>query len=393
MCFKSKKLMAVLTGLLIIGLVLAGCGQSASTTKESKDSNEPYKIGAVFDISGKSSSLGIPERDTAEMVVAEINKNGGINGHQIEMTVLDSKSNETEAALAAKKLVQQGVSAIIGASTSGTTMAMVDIVQNANIPLISCAASVRIVEPVAERKWVFKVAQSDSFVAQNIVEYIKSKGLTKVALATANNAYGDSGRTEFEKAAKAGGITILTEQKFEQDATDMTPQLTNIKKLTPDAVIAWAIPPAASSFTANYRQMGIKAPLLHSSGVGNKTFIELSGSAAEGVVFPVGRLLVAEQLPDTDPQKAVTTKYADQYEHIFGPRSTFGGHAWDAVKIIAQAMGKVGSDPSRIRDEIEATSFTGVTAVFNFTPQDHSGLTKDCLKMVTVKDGKWALAQ
>ncbi|MHB9094026.1 MAG: ABC transporter substrate-binding protein, partial [Eubacteriales bacterium] len=142
MCFKSKKLMAVLTGLLIIGLVLAGCGQSASTTKESKDSNEPYKIGAVFDISGKSSSLGIPERDTAEMVVAEINKNGGINGHQIEMTVLDSKSNETEAALAAKKLVQQGVSAIIGASTSGTTMAMVDIIQNANIPLISCAASV-----------------------------------------------------------------------------------------------------------------------------------------------------------------------------------------------------------------------------------------------------------
>lgn len=387
--FSNKKLLVVLAGLLIIGLI-SGCGQSTSTSGGEK---EPYKIGAVFDVSGKSSSLGIPERDTAEMVVAEINKNGGINGHPVKLIILDSKSNETEAALAAKKLIQEGVVAIIGSSTSGTTMAMVDIVQNAKIPLISCAASIKITEPVAERKWVFKTAQSDSFVAENIVDYLKAKGLTKVALATVNNAYGDSGRAEFKKAAGASGITILTEQKFEQDDTNMTSQLTNIKKAAPQAVICWAIPPAASTFTVNYSQMGITAPLLHSSGVGNQSFLELSGDAAEGTVFPVGRLLVAEELPDSDPQKAVTTSYAKQYEEQFGPRSTFGGHAWDAVKIVAQALEKVGPDPAKIRDEIEKTSFTGVTAVFNFTPQDHSGLTKDCLIMVEVKDGKWRLVK
>lgn len=391
--FKNRKVLAFFTGLLLTGLVLTGCGQSASTSQSSQSGKEPYKVGAVFDTSGPSSSLGIPERNTAEMVVAEINKNGGINGHPIDLIVLDSKSNETEAALAAKSLIQQGVSAIIGSSTSGTTMAMVDIVQNNHIPLISCAASVRIVEPVADRKWVFKTAQSDSFVAENLVDYIKAHGWSKVALATVNNAYGDSGRAEFENAAKAGGLTILTEQKFEQTATDMTPQLTNIKKLNPDAVVAWAIPPAASSFTTNYRQMGITAPLLHSSGVGNQQFIDLAGDAANGVIAPVGRLLVAESLPDSDPQKAVTTKYAADYEAKFGPRSTFGGHAWDAMQIVAEALKKVGPDPAKIRDEIEKTSFTGVTAVFNFTPQDHSGLTKDCLKMVEVKNGKWTLAR
>lgn len=387
---KNKKLLILLAGVLMLSLVLAGCGQT-STTSTTEGGKEPYKLGAVFDISGKSSSLGIPERDTAQMVVEEINKNGGVNGHPIELIVMDSKSNETEAALAAKKLIQQGVVGIIGSSTSGTTMAMVDIVQNANIPLISCAASVKIVEPVAERKWVFKTAQSDSFVAENLTDYLKAKGLTKVALATANNAYGDSGRAEFEKAAAKAGISIIAKEKFEQDDTIMTAQLTNIKKANPQAVVCWAIPPAASSFTVNYQQMGLTAPLLHSSGVGNQTYIDLAGKSAEGTVFPVGRLLVAEQLPDDDPQKSLTTAYAKEYEAKFGPRSTFGGHAWDAVKIFAEAMGKAGADPAKIRDEIEKTSFTGVTAVFNFSPEDHSGLTKDCLKMVEVKDGKWRL--
>jgi branched-chain amino acid transport system substrate-binding protein len=327
------------------------------------------------------------------MVVDEINKNGGVNGHQLELIMMDSKSNETEAALAARKLIQQGVAAIIGASTSGTTMAMVDIVQKAEIPLVSCAASIRITEPVEERHWVFKVAQSDSFVAENLVDYLNAKGWSRVALATANNAYGDSGRDEFEKAAAQGGINIIAKEKFEQDDTIMTSQLTKIKQLNPDAVICWAIPPAASTFTTNYRQMDIQAPLLHSSGVGNQSYIELAGEDANGTVFPVGRLLVAEQLPDTDPQKEATTEYVALYEERFGPRSTFGGHAWDAVKVIAQVLEKTGPDPAKIRDELEKTSFVGATAVFNFTPQDHSGLTKDCLVMVEVKDGKWSLVK
>lgn len=261
--------------------------------------------------------------------------------------------------------------------------------------MISCAASIKITEPAATHQWTFKTAQSDSFVAENLADYIKSKGYTKVALATANNAYGDSGRAEFKNAAAKAGISIITEQKFEQGDTMMTAQITNIKKANPDAVVCWAIPPAASIFTKNYRELGLTQPLLQSSGVGNQTYIDLAEGKAEGTIFPVGRLLVAEQLPDSDPQKAITLKYAQEFEAKYGAgsRSTFGGHAWDALQIVAQALAKVGPDPVKIRDEIEKTSFTGVTAVFNFSPQDHSGLTKDCVVMVEVKDGKWRLVK
>lgn len=388
---------AILVAAFALGLLLTGCGGQKADKEQgaATETKEPYKIGAIFDISGPSSSLGVPERDTVQMVVNEINKAGGIDGHPIDLIMLDNKSNETESALAAKSLIQQNVLAIVGPSASGTTMAIVDAVQQAQIPLVSAAASVRIVDPVAERKWVFKTAQSDSLVAEKIASYLKSKNLTKIGFASMNNAFGDSGRVEFEKAAKAAGITILTEQKFEATATDMTPQITNLKKAAPDAVVCWAIPPSASSFTANYRQLGLTMPLIHSHGIGNKTFIDLAGDAANGVVFPVGKLLVAEGLPDSDPQKSVLVDYATKFEaNKFGPRSTFGGHAWDAINIVLDALKKAGPDKAKIRDELEKTqNFTGISGIFNMSPTDHNGLTLDSMVMVEIKDGKWVLAQ
>ncbi len=395
MVVRFKRMPAVLVIALIMGLVLTGCGGGTSTEKKaSTESKEPYKIGAIFDISGPGSSLGIPERDTVQMIVDKVNAAGGIDGHKIDLIMLDNKSNETESALAVKNLIQQGVLAIIGSSTSGTTLAMVDAVQQAEVPLVSAAASIRIVEPVAERKWVFKTAQSDSLVVSKVVEYLKSKGWTKVAFASMNNAYGDSGRAEFEKIAAAEGIEIVAKEKFETTDTIMTSQLTNIKKANPQAVIAWAIPPSASSFTSNYRDLGLAMPLIHSHGIGNKKFIELAGDAANGVVFPVGKLLVAEDLPDTDPQKSVLIEYATDFEAKFGPRNTFGGHAWDALNIVMEALKKAGADRAKIRDEIEnIQGFVGISGVFNMSPTDHNGLALDSMVMVEIKDGKWVLAQ
>lgn len=395
MVMRFKKMTALLTATLMLGLLVTGCGgTSEKTTGTTTENKEPYKIGAIFDISGKSSSLGIPERDTVKMIVEEINKQGGINGHPIDLIMLDNKSDETESALAVKSLIQQNVLAIVGSSTSGTTLAMLDAAQKAEMPLVSAAASIRIVDPVSERKWVFKTAQSDSLVAEKIVTYLKSKGMTKIAFASMNNAYGDSGLKEFEKVAAKGGITILGKEKFAPEDTDMTPQLTNIKKLNPQAVICWAIPPSASSFTANYSQLGLTMPLIHSHGIGNKKFIELAGNAANGVIFPVGKLLVAEGLPDTDPQKAVLTDYAAKFEAQFGPRNTFGGHAWDALKIVLAALEKAGPDRAKIRDEIEKTqNFTGISGVFNMSPTEHNGLTLDSMVMVEISDGKWVLAK
>ncbi len=393
---RFRKLPPVLIAVLIMGLLLAGCGggKTDSNIPASTETKEPYRIGVILDISGASSSLGIPERDTINMIIEEINKNGGINGHPVEVVMLDNKSDETQAALDAKSLIQQNVLAVVGSSTSGTSLAMLDPLQKAEIPMVSAAASIRIVDPVDQRKWVFKTAQSDSLVATKIVTYLKSKGLTKIAFASMSNAYGDSGLKEFQTAAGKEGITIVAKEKFAPSDTDMTAQLTNIKKTNPQAVVCWAIPPSASSFTDNYHQLNLTMPLIHSHGIGNKKFIELAGEAANGVVFPVGKLLVAENLPDTDPQKAVLTDYAAKFEAKYGPRNTFGGHAWDAMMIVLEALKKAGPDKAKIRDALEKTqNFIGISGVFNMSPTNHNGLDLDSMVMVEIKDGKWVLAK
>ena len=390
------KVAVFLTCLLVLSLTVTGCGRPSVDEKGiSQQANDPYKIGVVLDISGKSSSLGVPERDTIQMLADQINKKGGINGHPVELIVRDTKSNETEAALAIKNLIQQNVLAVIGASTSGSTMAMVESAQRAEMPLVSCAASIKIVEPAADRKWVFKTAQSDSLVATKMIEYLKSKGLTKVAFISVNNAYGDSGRAEFAKVAAKEGISIVAQEKFEQDDSMMTSQLTNIRKLNPQAVIAWAIPPAASTLTSNYRQMGLTMPLIHSHGIGNQTFIKLAGDSANGVLFPIGKLTVVDSLQADDAQKGILAQYTNDYKTAYGtPPDPFGGYGYDAFQMVVKAIEKAGADKAKIRDEIEKTqNFAGVTGIFNMSPIEHNGLALTDLVMVEIKEKKWTIIQ
>jgi branched-chain amino acid transport system substrate-binding protein len=361
---------------------------------------EPYKVGAIFSITGPGSSLGIPERDTALMLEAEVNARGGVKGpdgrmHPLRLVIYDDASDETKAVLAAKKLIDEDrVAAIVGTTLSGTSLAILDTVQKAQVPTVSCAAAVKIVEPVAERKWVFKTPQSDHLIVSVLVDHLKAKGLTRVGWLNVDYAFGQLGWIEFEKAAQKAGLAIAANEKFGQKDVDMTAQLTRVKAANPQAVIVWSIPPSASIATRNYGELGIKAPLFQSHGVGNKRYIELAGPASNGVVFPAGKLLVAEQLGDSDPQKPVLLAYARDFEARYGPRNTFGGHAWDAVRLVVAALEKAGPDRARVREAIEQTrNFVGITGVFDFSPQDHNGLDRRAAVMVEVVDGQWRLAR
>jgi branched-chain amino acid transport system substrate-binding protein len=361
---------------------------------------EAYRVGAVFSITGPGSSLGIPERDTALMIEAEVNAKGGVKGpdgkmHPLKLVIYDDASDETKAVLAAKKLIDEDkVSAIVGTTLSGTSLAILDTIQKAEVPLVSCAAAIKIVEPAAERKWVFKTPQSDFLIVGVLVDYLKSKGLTKVGWLNVDYAFGQLGWIEFEKAAQKAGLTIAANEKFGQKDVDMTAQLTRVKAAAPQAVIIWSIPPSASIATKNYADLGISAPLFQSHGVGNKKYIELAGPAANNVLFPAGKLLVAEQLADNDPQKATLLAYARDFEAKYGPRNTFGGHAWDAVQIVLHAMEKAGTDRAKIRSAIETTkNFVGITGVFDFSPTDHNGLDRRAVTMIHIADGQWRLAK
>jgi len=387
----------LLTCLIILittaALLISGCAGNKDTGKTSAG-KEPYRIGAVIDISGPSSSLGVPERNTLQMLADKVNAAGGVNGHPLELTILDNKSDETEAVLAVKKLIdQQKVLAVIGGSSSGTSMSMIDTVQKEKVPMISLAAASTIVEPARERQWVFKTPQSDIVAINKLMGYLKEKGLTKVAFLYMNNAYGDNGKKAFAVAAQAGGLQIVDEEKFEATDKDMTPQLTRVKTSGAQAAVIWAIPPSASIVTKNFKDLNMGIPLFHSHGVGNQTFIDLAQGGADGVILPIGKLTVVGQIPDSDPQKKVLTSYMDDYSKKYNsPPNSFGGYAWDAFYLLVNALEKAGPDRAAIRDQLEKVqNFTSVSGVYNMSTEDHNGLKEDSMVLVQIENGKWKL--
>ncbi len=383
----------VLTIFIAAGLLLSGCGAGGDTAKTSTG-KEPYKIGAVIDISGSSSSLGVPEKNTLQMLADKVNDAGGINGHPLEMIILDNKSDETEAILAVKKLIgQEKVLAVLGCSSSGPSMSMIDTVQKEKVPMISLAASSTIVEPVQQRQWVFKTAQSDIITINKLMGYLRENGLNNVAFLYMNNAFGDGGRAAFTAAAQEHGVKIVVEEKFEATDKDMTPQLTRVKTSGAQAVVVWAIPPSASIITRNFNDLNVGIPLLHSHGVGNQNFIDLAQGAADGVILPIGKLIVAEQIPDSDPQKGVLNSYIEEYGKKYNQTpNSFGGYAWDGFYLLVDALEKAGADRAAIRDTLEKTQdFSGVSGVFNLSADDHNGLNEDSMVMVRIENGKWKL--
>ncbi len=388
--------LALLLILVLTAVVLmSGCASEKQDSTGSRDQGkEPYKIGAVLETSGNSSSLGVPERDTLLMLVENLNQNGGIDGHPVELTILDNKSDETEAVMAVKKLIDMEVLAVLGCASSGPSMAMINTVQNEKVPMVSMAAASSIVEPVNERQWVFKTAQSDIVTVKNIIAYLQGQGLTKVAFLYMNNAYGDGGKVAFTAAAKESGIEVVTEEKFEASDNDMTPQLTKVKASGAQAAIVWAIPPSASIITKNFRDLGLSIPLIHSHGVGNQKFIELAQGTADGVILPIGKLAVVSQIPDSDPQKEVLESYIADYQAKYNtPPNSFGGYASDAFNLVVNAIEKAGPDRIAIRDELEknTSGFIGVSGVFNISPQDHNGLDVDSMVLVQIEGDQWKL--
>ncbi len=353
-----------------------------------------YKVGAIFAVTGPAAWLGTPERNTAKMIEEEVNKAGGINGHPLEIIIEDTVGDATRTVTAAKKLITKDqVLAIVGPSRSGTTMAVIPIVEEAKVPLISCAAAEAIVVPV--KSWVFKTPQKDSHAALRIYETMKLQGISKIAIITGTTGFGDQGRKQLKKLAPELEIEIVADETYGPNDTDMTAQLTKIKASEAQAVVNWSIVPGQVIVAKNMRQLGMKIPLFQSHGFGNIKYAQTAGEAGEGIIFPCGRLLAVDTLADDHPQKEVLAKYKKEYEAKYEEDvSTFGGHAWDGLQLIIAALREVGPDREKIRDYIENTkNFVGTGGIFNFSPEDHSGLTKDAFEMLTVKNEKFVVLE
>ncbi len=354
---------------------------------------EPIRIGAVFSSTGPASFLGEPERNSLAMAVEGINAAGGILGRPVEVIQYDDETEVNKCVLAVEKLARKDrVSAILGPTTSGNTLAVMRNMARYGIPLISCASSDKIVLPV--NPWVFKVAPSDRFAIETLLDTVLAAGARNVAILTVSDGYGQSGRAALLSLIPAAGLTLVADEVYGPKDTDMTAQLTKIRGLSADAVICWGTNPGPAVIARNHRQLAMTIPLYMSHGVASKKFIELAGEAAEGLILPAGRLIVAGQLPDGHPQKAMLTDYAKRYTAAYGSAvSTFGGHAWDAMLLLKAAMEKAGTDePKAVRDALESvTGLVGTAGIFNFSPTDHNGLDKTAFEVVRIEKGDWAL--
>lgn len=355
---------------------------------------EELHVGCILSITGKASWLGEPERNTVEMIAKQVNAAGGINGKKLVLHIEDDQGDNTQAVNAANKLIKKDkVCAIIGPSTSGTSMAIVPVVQAAKIPMISCAGAAVIVEPVAERKWVFKSPQKDSDCVKRIYDHLKTKKITQIGIITSTSGFGAAGRDQLKKIAAEYKMDIVADETYDPAATDMTAQLLKIKAAGAKALVNWSIEPAQSIVPQNMKQLKLAMPLYQSHGFGNLKYAAAAGDAAEGIIFPAGRLLAVDTVAANHPQKKVLAGYRDSYEKAF-PKdkvSTFGGHAYDALWILVNAMKKAGNDPAKIRDEIEKTKFVGTAGVFKFSAADHCGLDKTAFELLTVKNGKFVV--
>jgi branched-chain amino acid transport system substrate-binding protein len=383
----NRRVVSCLLG--VSAFAVAACGPANAA--------ETIKIGSVLSITGPASFLGDPEDKTLKLYADKINAAGGVDGKKIELVVYDDGGDANKARTFATRLLEDDkVVAMVGGSTTGTTMAMIPVFEEAKVPFISLAGAIEIVDPV--RKYVFKTPHTDKMACEKIFENLKLRGLTKIAMISGTDGFGASMRAQCLKVAENYGIQIVADETYGPRDTDMTAQLTKIKNTAGvQAVVNPGFGQGPAIVTRNFAQLGMSAtPLYESHGVASKSFIELAGPAADGVRLPAAALLIGDKLPEGDPQKRVVVDYKQTYEaSAKQPVSTFGGHAYDGLFIMVEAMKRAkSSDSDRLRDEIEKTKgFVGTGGIVTMSPTDHLGLDLSAFRMLEIKGGDWTVVQ
>ncbi|ACD95576.1 ABC transporter substrate-binding protein [Trichlorobacter lovleyi] len=353
------------------------------------------KIGGLFSVTGPASFLGEPEKKTLEMLVADLNAKGGINGQKLEAVIYDTAGDATKAVQLATKLIKNDkVVAIIGPSTTGESMAVLALTEKEKIPLISCAAGIKITEPAKDRKFTFKTPANDHVAVEKILQYAARVKQKNLAILTVTDGFGASGREQLKVSAAQKGFKVVADETYGPKDTDMTPQLTKIRSSKADAIICWGTNPGPAIITKNIKQLGIKTPVYMSHGVASKKYIELaSPAAAEGIMLPAGKLAVYDVLPKNDPQQKLLREYDAAYKKTHGVEaSTFGGYAYDAFLLVTNAIRTKGATPAQIRDGLEQTKkLVSVSGVFNMSANDHNGLDLSAFEMVKIHKGDWSI--
>lgn len=375
-------------------LIASGVLMALASGSPARAAGDPIKIGSILSLTGPASFLGEPELKTLQLFIDRTNEAGGVLGRKLELIHYDDGGDAAKANGFVKRLIESdGVDLIIGGTTTGTTMAVVPLIEKAAIPFISLAGGIVIVEPV--KKWIFKTPGSDRFSIARILDDMKKRGITKLALLTETSGLGQSSKVEAQKLVSQYGVTIVADESYGPKDIDITAQLTRIRGIADvQAIAVFGFGQGPAIVTKSYAQLGLTLPLYHTHGVASQEFIQLTGAASEKVRLSSPALIVVDDLPASDPQKAVLTKYRDAYKAKYGEDpATFGGYAYDALMITIAAIAKAGgTDKEKVRDALEATQgHTGTAGTINMSATDHMGLDIGSFRLVAVENGKFRL--
>jgi len=356
-------------------------------------------VGVTLSATGPAASLGIPEKNTFEMLPKTI------AGEKVNWIILDDASDTTKAVTNTRKLISEDkVDVIVGSTITPNSLAMIDVVADAETPMLSMAASARIIDPANPKtKWVFKTPQNDALMADAIAVHMKANGVKTMGYIGFADAYGDGWLTEIKRSAQTAGIKVVAEEKYNRNDASVTGQVLKLVSANPDAILIGAAgtpgaTPQKELVTRNY-----KGKIYQTHGVANPDFLRVAGKDANGTLLPIGPMLVYEQLPDSNPIKKVAAEYITQYEAKYGKgtRTTFGGHGYDTYLLLAQAIpealkkAKPGTKEFRaaLRDALEKANVVGTHGVFVMGPQEHNGLDNRARVMVRIDNGQWMLAK
>ena len=354
-------------------------------------------VGVTVSATGPAASLGIPEKNTFDLLPTTI------GGEKVNWIVLDDGSDTTKAVQNAKKLIGENkVDVLLGSTITPASLAMIDTAVEGETPMISMAASARIVDPANPKtRWIFKTPQSDALMADAIAVSMKAAGVATMGYIGFADAYGDGWLAEMKRSAQLAGIKVIAEEKYNRNDTSVTGQVLKLIAAKPDAVLIGAAGTPGATPQKELVARGYKGRIYQTHGVANPDFLRVVGKDGNGTVLPVGPMLVYEQLPDSNAAKKTSAEYVTQYEKKFGTRSTFGGHAYDAYLLLNAAIpealkkARPGTKEFRaaLRDALEKANVVATHGVYVMTPHDHNGLDNRARMMVRIDDGKWVLVK
>ena len=372
-----------------LAFVLAVCFSTAAFAQ--------VRIGLMVSATGPTSAIGIPQKNTGDILPKKI------GDASVEYFSLEDGGDTTRAVQNAKKLVQENnIDALIGPSTTPNAFAILDVIAEAKVPLMATVGTSAVVEPVdAKKRWVFKTTQNDDLIAAALLKHMAKNGVRSIAFIGFNDPYGDNWLKVFSALGEKAGVKVIATERFNRTDQSVTGQTLKMIAVKPDAILIAAVGGPAVLPQATLRDQGFKGTIYQTHAVATEDFIKLGKDKVEGTVLAAGPMLVIDEIPDSNPTKAVAQNYIALYRKQFGTvPATFGANTWDSAILLERAIpvalkaAKPGTEAFRsaLRDALERENeVVGCQGVFNISPTNHNGMDERARVLVTVKDGKFRL--